>query len=222
MRKIKFITDSTSDIPQSLVEEYDIEVVPLHVLLGETDNLDDGNISAKDLFEYADSTGVLPKSAAVNEFEFEAVFSKWLEADYDIFFAGISSELSATIQAANAVAEKLAPDRISILDTRSLSTGESLILLEAADKAKEGAALSEVTEYAKSLIEKVEVRFVVDTLKYLYMGGRCSLLASIMGAASKSNPFLSLKTAKSSRGISCVANTTYANSISTLCQTQKT
>ena len=196
MRKIKFITDSTCDLTQELIDRYDIDVLPLHVLLGETDHLDDGHITSKDLFEYADSTGTLPKSAAVNEFEAQAALSKWLDMDYDIFFTGISSELSATMQSVSAAAAKLAPERISVVDSKSLSTGEALILLEAADKAKEGASLKEISEYAVSLQSKVRASFIVDTLKYLYMGGRCSLLSSIMGTSLKIKPILELKGGK--------------------------
>lgn len=196
MRKIKFITDSTCDLTESLIDEYDIEIVPLHILLGEVDHLDDGHITSKDLFGFADSTGQLPKSAAVNEFEFEKVFSKWLEKDFDIFFMGISSELSATMQNAIVAANKLAPDRVSVVDSKSLSTGTALILLQACDKAREGASLQEVAEYAQSLQDKVHASFIVDTLKYLYLGGRCSKLSSIIGARLKIKPILELKGGK--------------------------
>ena len=193
MKKIKFITDSTCDLSQSLIEEYEIEIVPLHVLLGEADHLDDGKITSKDLFEFADKTGTLPKSAAVNEFEFKVVFSKWLDEGFDIFFMGISSELSATMQNAITAANMLEPERISIVDSKSLSTGTALILLKAADKAREGASLKEVSDYAVSLQNKAHASFIVDTLKYLYMGGRCSRLSSIMGTSLKIKPVLELK-----------------------------
>ena len=196
MRKIKFITDSTCDLSPMLIEEYSIDVLPLHVLLGENDCLDNGQITSKDLFDYADSTGTLPKSAAVNEFEAQSAFSKWLDEDYDIFFMGISSELSATMQSAKTAASKLDPSRISIVDSLSLSTGTALILLEAADKAISGASLKEISEYALSLQSKVHASFIVDTLKYLYMGGRCSKLSSIMGTSLKIKPILELKDGK--------------------------
>ena len=109
---------------------------------------------------------------------------------------GISSELSATMQNAITASKALDPERICIVDSLSLSTGTALILLEACDKAKQGASLQDIGEYAKSLQDKVQASFVVDTLKYLYMGGRCSKLSSIMGTKLKIKPKLELKNGK--------------------------
>lgn len=192
MRKVKIVTDSTSDLPYSLLEERSIERVPLHIILGDDAYPDDKSLSSADLFRFADETGTLPKSAAVNEFEFEAVFKEWLDKDYDIFFMGISSKLSCTMQNAQTAAEKLGKERFSIVDSLSLSTGVGLQLLEASDLALEGAGLCDITRHALEIRPKVQASFVVDTLKYLYMGGRCSRLASIVGSRLKIKPMLEL------------------------------
>jgi DegV family protein with EDD domain len=98
MNKVKVITDSTSDLPYSMMKERGIDMVPLHIILGDKSFLDDNSLSNKDLFLYADKFNVLPKSAAVNEYQFTETFKKWLEEGYDIVFIGISSKLSATVQ----------------------------------------------------------------------------------------------------------------------------
>lgn len=193
MRKIKFISDSTIDLPPEMLSAYDIDVVPLHILLGETEYLDDKSLTSKDLFRFADEKGTLPKSAAVNQYQFEECFSKYLDQDYDIFFMGISSKLSATMQNAAAVAEKMDSKRICIVDSLSLSTGTALQVLAANDFAKQGATLNEVEQYALKNCGKVQASFVVDTMKYLYMGGRCSKLVSLMGSTLKIKPKLELK-----------------------------
>ena len=96
----------------------------MHVILGEQSYLDDGNLDSRELFRFADSTGVLPKSAAINAFEFETIFRRLLDEDYDIFFLGISSRLSSTMQNAVTAANNIgAGERISIVDSLSLSTG---------------------------------------------------------------------------------------------------
>ena len=190
MRKVKIITDSTADLPKSIMEQRGIDMVPLHIILGEQSYLDDNTLTSKDLFLYADKFGVLPKSAAVNEYQFTETFKKWLENDYDIFFTGIGSKLSATMQNALAASGQFDKDRISIVDSQSLSTGIGLQVLEAADMADQGASLREITENALLVREKVQASFVVDTLKYLYMGGRCSRLASIVGSRLKIKPKL--------------------------------
>ncbi|MBT3319747.1 MAG: DegV family protein [Clostridia bacterium] len=196
MRKIKFITDSTTDMPQSLFKQFDIDVVPLHVLLGEDDHLDDGGLKNEDLVKFADETGILPKSAAVNEFQFTEVFSKWIDKGFDIFCITLSSELSATYQAAMSAAQKFDADRICVVDSQNVSSGTAMLLLEACDMAQAGASLSDITEHVLSLRDKINLRFIVDTLKYLYMGGRCSKLASIMGSSLKIKPILEVKGGK--------------------------
>ena len=192
MRKVKIVTDSTSDLSYSTLEQCGIERVPLHIILGDDSYPDDKSLKSEDLFRFADQTGTLPKSAAVNEFEFEEVFKKLLDEDFDIFFMGISSKLSSTMQNAQIAAEKLGRERFSIVDSLSLSTGVGLQLLEASDLATQGAGLKDITQHALSIRGKVQASFVVDTLKYLYMGGRCSRLASIVGSRLKIKPMLEL------------------------------
>lgn len=192
MRKVKIVTDSTSDLSYSTLEKYGIERVPLHIILGDDSYPDDKSLKREDLFRFADQTGTLPKSAADNEFEFEEVFKKLLDEDFDIFFLGISSKLSSTMQNAQIAAEKLGRERFSIVDSLSLSTGVGLQLLEASDFAMQGAGLKDITQHALSIRGKVQASFVVDTLKYLYMGGRCSRLASIVGSRLKIKPMLEL------------------------------
>ncbi|MDD5018589.1 MAG: DegV family protein [Eubacteriales bacterium] len=190
MRKVKIITDSTADLPASILEECGIDMVPLHIILGEKNFLDDKSLSSEDLFRYADEYNTLPKTAAVNEYQFEEVFGKWLDQDYDVFFIGISSKLSATIQGAMAALERFDKERISIVDSLSMSTGLGLQVLEVSDMAGQGADLREITKSALALRGKVQASFVVDTLKYLYMGGRCSKLTSIVGSRLQIKPML--------------------------------
>ena len=192
MRQVKIMTDSTADLPFSLIEQCGIERVPLHIILGDEAYPDDQNLTSADLFRFADETGTLPKSAAVNEFQFTEVFTKWLDEGYDIFFTGISSKLSATMQSAQAAAEQFDKSRISIVDSLSLSTGVGLQVLEAWDMAQAGASLEEIAAHNERIREKVQASFVVDTLKYLYMGGRCSRLQSIVGSRLKIKPMLEL------------------------------
>lgn len=192
MRKIKIVSDSTVDLPTGMLESYEIDILPLHILLGDEDYLDDKSLTSTDLFRYADENNTLPKSAAVNEFQFEEVFSKWIDKDYDIFFMGISSKLSSTMQNAINASKSFDNGRISIVDSLSLSTGTALQVLTACDLAEMGASLKEITEHAIKVRDKVQASFVVDTLKYLYMGGRCSKLVSIMGSRLKIKPKLEL------------------------------
>ncbi len=192
MRKIKIITDSTSDLPNDLLTKNEIEIAPLTIILGEQTFLDDGSVTSKDLFRFAEENKALPKTAAVNVFQFEKIFSKWLKLDYDILFIGISKKLSSTVQNAIIASRQLGEDKISVIDSMSLSSGIGLQVLQACDARDEGASLKEITDNATMLRSKARVSFVLDTLKYLYMGGRCSRLSSLMGTKLKIKPMLEL------------------------------
>lgn len=181
MRKVKIITDNTSDLPKDMIKEHDIDIVPLHIILGEKSFLDDNSFKAKDLFLYADKYKVMPKTSAATEAQFSKTFKRWLDEDYDVFFVGISSKLSATVPNAMIVAGQLDKERIAVFDSLSLSTGVGLQALEASDLARSGGSLKEIMEKAQSVRGRIQASFVVDTLKYLDMGGRCSKLSSISG-----------------------------------------
>lgn len=188
MRKVKIITDSTASLPKKTAEEHGIEVIPARIVFGAKGYPDDGTISAKELFEFTESAGALPQSVAVHEYQFQETFQKWLAEDYDILFIGISSKMAETVNNASAAAAKLAGGRISIVDSFSISSGMALLALEAADLAERGADLQAAALRVYALRDKVRASIVFQTLKYVYMGGRCSRFASFMVGAMNIKP----------------------------------
>ena len=95
--KICISAESTIDLPKTLLEEFDIHTVPFSVLLGETLGLD-GVVTPPEIFDYVDRTGVLPKTSAVNQVQFEDYFEELLK-DYDaIIHFSLSSDLSSAYQ----------------------------------------------------------------------------------------------------------------------------
>lgn len=181
MREVKIITDSTSDLPYDLIKEHSIDVVPLRIILGEKSFLDDNSFKAKDLFLYAEKYNVSPKTSDAEEHQFTKTFSKWLNEDYDIFFIGISSRLSATVLNAMNAAQQLDRQRIVVFDSLNLSIGVGLQALEASDLARSGGSLKEVVDKAQSVRARVQASYVLDNPKYLYMSGRCPKLSSVSG-----------------------------------------
>ncbi len=192
MNKMKIFTDSASDLPKDLAKQYDIEVLPLYVTLGEDTHLDDGTLTFNDLFQFVDKTGILPKTAAVNVADFIAAFKPWLDKGYDIVVALISSDLSSTPQSARiAAAELNAEDRVFIVDTRSLSSGIGLVALKLAEMRDAGKSAAEIKAFAdEHIVPKVSASFFVPQLDYLYKGGRCSKLSALIGSTLKLAPQL--------------------------------
>jgi DegV family protein with EDD domain len=192
MRKIKFITDSTSDLTPELYQQYDIEVLPLSVILDGTEYRDGVDINTDELKLKIEETKSMPKTAAISPGAFLVAFEKWLELGYDIIYIGIGSTLSAAFANANLAIEdiEVAKERIRLLDSRNLSTGISLTLLHGIDYAKKGHTLDEVAAEMERVIPLVLAQFVVEDMTYLYKGGRCSGLTYLMGKLVRARPFL--------------------------------
>lgn len=186
MSKPVFITaDSTCDLPQGLKERFGVKTVPLHVTIGQDNYLDGESISPDLIFARYDQEKLLPTTAAVSPQEFEDFFRPLVEAGYEVVHLDISSDLSGTYQNAVIAAQEL--DGVYPIDSRHLSTSISLLLLEACRLRDEGKSAGEIAQAVNDLIPKVRTSFVVDTLEYLWKGGRCS------GAAAFGANLLSLK-----------------------------
>ncbi len=180
MEKIKLISDSTCDLTPEQVKTMDIEIVPAEIILGTETHTDGVDIVPKDVLDFYDRTGMLPKTSAINSERYKQVFSRYLAQGYKIIHFDISSKASAMHVNAKAAAQELGGD-IYVVDSKSLSSGQGLLIMKTYDMMQEGKTYEEICEALKVLPDKVQTSFVVDTLEFLHKGGRCSL-AALMGA----------------------------------------
>lgn len=200
MRKIKLLTDSTCDLSNDLLEKYAIDFIPLYVQFGEESYLDRIDIDTKSLYEKVEQSGVLPKTAAINQATFMEVFQKYLDADYDIIFTGISKAMSRTYENAVLAAQSLDESRIKIVDSMNLSTGIGLILIEGSLAIQAGKSLLEVVDVMENATKRVRSQFVIPTMEYLYKGGRCGGIAHFVGTMLKIKPLIVVREGKMSVG----------------------
>ncbi len=171
--KIAVSAESTIDLPKNLLEKYQINTIPFTVLLGEKAGLD-GDITPEVIFDYVDKTGVLPKTSAVNEFQYDEYF-KGLKKEYDaIIHISLSSEISSSCQNATNVAKGMKD--VYVINSKSLSTGIALLAIYARQLVDQGLAAKEVAEKVSARVPAVQASFVLNTVEYLYKGGRCSSL----------------------------------------------
>lgn len=188
--KIKIFADSTCDLPSSWIKEHDIGIVPLYVVFGE-DSLRDGvDITPVELYAKVEETGSLPKTAAPSPSDFITAFSPVIDQGDDILFLSISSELSSTYQNAIIAAEELPSGRVTVFDSRNLSCGIGLLVMKAVNAANEGASIPQIVDLLNSYTDQVESEFVIDTLDYLYKGGRCSGMQNVIGSLLKIRPVI--------------------------------
>ena len=191
--KIAITAESTIDCPKELLQRFDVKTVPFTLVMGEDTALD-GEVSSKDLFAYTSSTGKLPHTAAVNEFQYEEFFAS-LKKEYDaIIHFSLSSEISSAFANASKVAESM--ENVHVIDTRSLSTGIALLAFAARELANDGASLEQIIQTIQKRIPHDQASFSLESVDYLYKGGRCSLLAMLGANLLKLKPEIYVRDGK--------------------------
>lgn len=183
---VHIFTDSTSDLSPELIARYNINVVPLTVHIADKTFHDDFSVSGKELFAMVDATGQLPTTSAPSVGEFAAAFDR----PDEVIYIGISSKLSASVANARLAAETFPAGKVRVIDSLNLSTGAGLLVLRAADLRDQGASAEEIEREVLAAVPKVRTSFVIDTMRYLYMGGRCTALQSLMGGLLQIRPVI--------------------------------
>jgi DegV family protein with EDD domain len=196
MTKIKLFTDSTCDLTDEQLAKYDISFVPLFVHFNDDTFKDRIEINTPELYEKVDEYGVLPSTAAPSPGDFYNAFKPYVEEGREILFIGISSLISSTVQNAAIAKADLKDAKIEIVDSFNVSTGEGLLLFKAAEMIEQGMALEKIAEALRSMAPKLRTSFVVDTLDYLYKGGRCSAIQLIGSSLLKIRPIIKIEEGK--------------------------
>ena len=174
---IKITSDSTCDLPQELLEKYQITIVPLYVNLNGVVHRDGVDIVPGQIFDHVAAGGSLPTTAAINIADYTEVFSA-LSTQYDaVIHINISQDFSSCHQ--NAVIAAGEFDNVFVVDSRNLSCGHGFVVLEAALAAARGEKAEDILPYLEGLTSRVDTTFVVDKLDYLAKGGRCSSVAAL-------------------------------------------
>ncbi|MBE6652621.1 MAG: DegV family protein [Ruminococcaceae bacterium] len=174
--KIVIASDSTCDLSPELIEKYGVRILPLGVALGERQYTDGVDIDPDFIYDHYEKTGQLPKTSAVNLVDFEEFFAKNTADGSSLIFFTISSEMSSTWHNAHLAAET--SERTFVVDTHNLSTGGGLLVIAAAEMAAEGMEAADIVAKCNELVPCVDASFIIDSLEFLYKGGRCSALAA--------------------------------------------
>jgi len=190
MTKVAIVTDSTANLPQQLIDRYQIRVAPQTLIWGHETFRDGVDIQPDEFYTRLENSKVIPTTSQVTPAEFMRIYQDLLDQDYDILSVLVSAKLSGTIQSAVQAVEMLNTDRVAIVDSTSVSMALGFQTLLAARAAEQGASLQECKALAEKTLDKVGVLFVVDTLKYLHLGGRIGGGARFLGTALNLKPIL--------------------------------
>ena len=190
MSKVAVITDSTAYIPQDLVEEYNIIVLP-QILIWNGDTMQDGvDIQPTEFYQRLEQADEIPTTSQVTIKSFKDAYHRLTEEGYDILNVLISDELSGTLDSAAQALEFCPEAHVETVNSKNVAMSLGFIVLQAAKAAAEGATLEECKQIAEETKDRVGVIFAVDTLEFLHKGGRIGGATRFLGTALKLKPIL--------------------------------
>lgn len=197
---IKIITDSAADLSKELLQTYDIEMIPLRVYdEQENEFLDGVTLDPIDLLRNM-REGKVYKTSLPSLETIQEVFTTYAKQDVTCIYLAFTSELSGTYQSSVLVGEEVKeayPNfSLDIIDTKCASTGQGLVVLEAAKMAKDGATKEEILNRIAFMTKHMEHIFTVADLQYLVRGGRVSKVAGFIGGLLNIKPILNVEDGK--------------------------
>lgn len=196
MGSVRIVADSTSDLTQQLIEQYNVTVIPLNIVLDSKSYMDGVEITPKEIYEWSDKVQKTPKTASPELGYVMNILKASQQAKEEVIYIGISEDMSVTCQVIRTAAEELEYKDVYVINSQNLSTGIGLQVLMAAELAKEGKSAKEIVEAIENIRGKVRASFVVDTLTYLHRGGRCNMVTTLLGNTLKLKPMIVVKDGK--------------------------
>lgn len=182
MSNIVLVAETGADIPPALAQKHNIYLVPMHVTMGDR-TLDDGAFPTEDICKYYDRTGQLPKTSGCSPEDFKLVFDAihTMYPEKHILHLAYSAVTTVSFASARIAAEGL--DYVTSIDTKHVSAGQAIIVLQMAKLLEQQPELTveQAVEAAQSLIERTRMCFLPKDLEYLRAGGRVSNVVALGG-----------------------------------------
>lgn len=176
-KKVILTADSTCDLSEELKNRYNVEYFPLHIILDGKEYLDNVDIVPSEIFKAYDEKKILPKTAAVNIGEYLDFFKQFTEQGYEVVHINLGGALSSSHKNAVIAASEL--DGVYPVDSCNLSTGIGHLVIQAGKLIEQGLCAKEVAEKVKEMTGRVHSSFILDTLKFMAAGGRCSAVVAL-------------------------------------------
>lgn len=195
MTSTRVVTDSACDLPDALLAELGVALVPLRIRFGAEEFVDREELSTKEFWARSAAAAALPETSAPSPGAFHQTFERMAaEGATGIVCVNLSSRLSATIEAARQAAAETTPEvPVRVVDSRSVTMGEGLVVVEAAEAAASGAGLDEVAAAAEAGVGALKVYGAIDTLDNLRRGGRIGGAAALVGAVLAIKPVIEVR-----------------------------
>ena len=189
---VHIVTDSTSDISKELADEHGITVIPLTVSFGHESYSDGVDLTAEEFYARLQLTKALPTTSQPPPALFQYAYQH-LASRGDVVSVHLSHKFSGTVDAARAAAREVAPDRITVVDSGSVSMGLGMCAIAAARVARAGGTSAACAAAAESVAGRLRIAVAFETLEYLRRGGRIGRAAAFLGGLLRLKPILTVK-----------------------------
>jgi DegV family protein with EDD domain len=195
MARIRVVTDSACDIPDEIARRLNIDIVSLSIRFGDEEFTDRVDLSPEEFWAKCKASKALPETSAPSPGAFRAAYERARTDGCDgVIVLTLSALLSGTNQSAvTGIAELAEPLPIRVVDTKAVSMAEGLLVIDVAELAATGADLEQLVGHAESLVDKVGVVAMLDTLEHLIKGGRVGGARALLGQVLSIKPLLELK-----------------------------
>lgn len=196
--KAKIITDSANDLPEEILEKYGIRFAPLSITFDNETFLDGVDLTREKFYDRLINASQIPRTSQPSPSAFYELIKATLEKGFEAVVITLSSGLSGTHDSALMAKAEFGPreqEKIHIVDSLSASTGQGLLVYEAAKMAEEGRTASEIAQVIEQLKHKLASIFTVDTFEYLLKGGRVTKVQAFLGTVLDIKPILHLNAA---------------------------
>ena len=193
MSKVAIVTDSSPNIPDQIIKELGIRVVPLTVIWGEESYYDGVDITNTEFYNRLETAKVMPSTSQPSVADFEVLFRSLYQDGYEILAILLTEALSGTISSATQAKKMLPEATIEIVNSRTLAMAHGFHVLAAARAAKNGASLAECKRIAEDARDRSGVIFVLDTLEFLHRGGRIGSAKRFVGTLLNVKPILAIE-----------------------------
>ena len=190
-KPVVITADSTCDLPLEITEKYNIKIMPLGITIDGKSYRDGIDISPDDIYSFYRTKGVLPKTSAVSPAEYFSTFENYTKQGYAVVHISLSSKISSTYQNAVLAASELSD--VYPVDSLNLCHGMGLLIIKACEMRDAGMDAADIAREITSMRSLVRATFVLDTLEFLYKGGRCSAVAALGANLLKLKPCIAVQ-----------------------------
>lgn len=196
MKKVAIITDSSAYLPQNIVDDLGLHVVPLTLHWDGESYRDGEDIRAEGFYDRLAVSDTIPTTSQVTVVEFSTLFQQLLDQDMAVLAMLISSGISGTVESALQAQAEFKDAPVAVIDSQLVSMALGFMVMRVARAAQQGASLEECQALAADTFPKIGVYFTVDTLKYLHKGGRINSAKRLMGSALNIKPMMEIREGK--------------------------